>query len=54
VCSPLGAYSAPLATIKHLVSIEPLAMALAALPSFLPDLAASTGAPLVLPLQGWQ
>jgi hypothetical protein len=42
-CSPLGAYAGPLASLKHLTSIEPIAKALVALPSFLPDLAANTG-----------
>jgi hypothetical protein len=42
-CSPLGAYAGPLSSLKHLTSIEPIAKALVALPSFLPDLAANTG-----------
>jgi hypothetical protein len=33
----------PLASLKHLTSIEPIAKALVALPSFLPDLAVNTG-----------
>lgn len=41
--SPLGAYAGPLAALKHLTSVEPVAKALVALPTFLPDLAANTG-----------
>lgn len=52
-CSALGDYQQPLAAIKHLVSIEPLAQALVALPTFLPDLKHNTGRAIQLPGSSW-
>ncbi|WIA10509.1 hypothetical protein OEZ85_010698 [Tetradesmus obliquus] len=52
-CSPLGAYAGPLSSLKHLTSIEPIAKALVALPSFLPDLAANTGRAIELSGMSW-
>ncbi|GBF98629.1 ubiquitin conjugation factor E4-like [Raphidocelis subcapitata] len=52
-CSPLGDYAAPLAAVRQLVSVEPIAKALVELPSFLPDLKAYSGRALQLPGSSW-
>lgn len=51
--SPIGQYAAPLAAVKLLVSIEPIAKALVGLPTFRPDLKAGTGRALQLPGSSW-
>lgn len=51
--SPLGQYAAPLAAVRMLVSIEPVAKALVGLPTFRPDLKAGTGRALQLPGSCW-
>jgi hypothetical protein len=51
--SPIGQYSAPLAAVKLLVSIEPIAKALVGLKTFKPDLKAGTGRALQLPGSSW-
>lgn len=51
--SPIGQYAAPLAAVKLLVSIEPIAKALVGLATFKPDLKAGTGRALQLPGSSW-
>lgn len=51
--SPIGQYAAPLTALKLLVSIEPVAKALVALPTFCPNLATGTGRALQLPGSSW-
>lgn len=51
--SPLGQYAAPLAAVRMLVSIEPIARALVGLPTFKPNLKAGTGRALQLPGSSW-
>lgn len=51
--SPIGQYAAPLAAVKLLISIEPVAKALVGLPTFKPDLKAGTGRALQLPGSSW-
>jgi hypothetical protein len=51
--SPLGQYAAPLAAVKLLISIEPVARALVGLPTFKPDPKAGTGRALQLPGSSW-